>query len=138
MEVSESPSVSCNEDWRGAMKVLCARRAGASLDMTLFSPSLLAPSPTAENVEDAPGPAVKLRRAARVWTSRGAPGNEPRASNRSDARGDCRQHTGFELGIVHMVQDAHKSQGSGKDNHGVGRGEVGAGAASEPVFFPNK
>lgn len=57
------------------MKVLCARRAGASLDVTLFSPSLLAPSPTAENAEDAPGPAVKLRRAARVWTSRVAPGN---------------------------------------------------------------
>lgn len=57
------------------MKVPCARRAGARLDMTLFSPSLLAPSPTAQNVEDAPGPAVKLRRAERVRTSRGAPGN---------------------------------------------------------------
>lgn len=75
MEALESPSVSGHEDWRGAVKVLCARRAGASLDMTLFSPSLLAPSPTAENVEDAPGPAVKLRRAERVRTSRGAPGN---------------------------------------------------------------
>lgn len=75
MEALESPSVSGHEDWRRAMKVLCARRAGASLDMTLFSPNLLAPSPTAENVEDAPGPAVKLRRAERVRTSRGAPGN---------------------------------------------------------------
>lgn len=56
---------------------------GASLDTTLFSPSLLAPKSlfTAENVEDDLGPVLRLRRAERAQPSRGAPGNWSRGAS---------------------------------------------------------
>lgn len=82
MEILGSPSVRCHEEWRRAMEVPRAHRR-ASLDTTLFSPSLLAPKSlfTAENVEDDLGPAVRLRRAERARTSRGAPGNWSRGAS---------------------------------------------------------